>query len=239
MSPRFTRFGIWMTAAAGLGALSFILWSQRTDRGSELAPPQTSPSADSVALPQAPSPIPSSPESVTRAPVAPGSSVTSQAGSQECRTITFKHKTTRGHEDMESCGGHRNKLTIAVSDLNPKSLCVRVDGTPVKFEVSSASGGEGGKNWHITLPPIAGPGSKISARFGTGKLTCKEDCTIPKDEFLAALGAEAERAPAGKWKGKGAKKNVEVSAELEAEVDRELGAGGDEALPVFGGWVED
>lgn len=164
-----------------------------------------------------------------------------------CVQLTLKHKQLSGHSSLDSCGEHRNAFKVAVASLNKKSVCVRVDGTPVKFDLAQSKD----KSFYtITLGNIAGPMSKITARYCLGDRTCPEDCTVPKDEFLDAIGGdEVAAAPkpaqklahGGKWEKKPGTKDGEtdgeVSDELEAEIEHELHAGRD--LKVFDGWIQE
>lgn len=158
---------------------------------------------------------------------------------ESCFNLAFHHKTASGHTDSDACSSHRNVLRIKNADLNKKSLCVRVDGVPVKYELTQDK-----KDTLATLGPIAGPASKITVRYCVGKATCKEDCTIPKDEFMEAIGGddadshkEARRGPAVKWDSHDNEKDGEVSEELEGEIERELAS--EKHLTVFDGWIQD
>lgn len=134
-----------------------------------------------------------------------------------CFTETFYHKSMSGHSDEESCSHHKNLLVLSHKGVNPAHVCVRVNGTPVKFQR---------KGEEVLIGSIAGPKAKITVRYCTGKLTCaevaKEDCTVPKDEFMDALGGggadETVQWEAANANPEDAKLNAEVKKEL-ADID--------------------
>lgn len=169
-----------------------------------------------------------------------------------CFNVVFKHKQLSGHDNLDACGNHRNSFKISAASLNKKSVCVRVDGTPVKFDLVQD---KSKKDYIVTIANLAGPASKISARYCLGVSQCpssQDDCTVPKDEFLDAIGGE-DAAPAGqkisknqkpakavkhaKWDNGDNQADAEVSDEIEGEIEKELHA--DQDLKVFDGWLVD
>ena len=157
---------------------------------------------------------------------------------QSCYSLTLNHKSMPGHSDMDSCSMHRNLIRIKHAQVNLKTLCVRVDGTPVAFQVKEQTK----ENIALTIGPIAGPTSKITARYCVGKEACPEECKIPKDEFMAAIGGDDEgtgavKAPTGKmakWDANDQESDSDVSGELEADIQKELAEKTELAL--FEGW---
>ncbi len=131
-----------------------------------------------------------------------------------CFTLSFTHPKAPGHEDLDDCAQHRNLVRAPQAEANPQTVCVRVDGTPVAFERTPKG---------FLLGPVAGPQSTITVRYCLGKPTCIDPCQAPRDEFMAALGANpAQRA--------------ETSlGTVEQEMAHELADHADLAL--FSGWV--
>ncbi|HTL11948.1 MAG TPA: hypothetical protein VL588_05650 [Bdellovibrionota bacterium] len=161
---------------------------------------------------------PSSPE-VAKAP-APAAPVIHD----DCHVVTFKHQDLASHRDGEACLHHRNLLKIPAERLNGRSVCVRVNNKPVKFALDKKHAGQ------ILIPAVAGPESVISVSYCTGKLTCAEDCKVPKDEFLAAIGG-ADDGGAGFGGGS-------EDAALEKELKALNGAaGGGSSNAAFAGWI--
>jgi hypothetical protein len=133
-----------------------------------------------------------------------------------CFVETFKHKPTPGHDSEEACSHHKNLLKLSHSDINMKNVCVRVNDVPVKFE-------RAGKGDELLIGSIAGPQATITVKYCTGKTSCadakKNDCVIPKDEFLDAIGGgDPDDGSVAKWdNGDGA-----ADAKLNNDVKREL-----------------
>jgi hypothetical protein len=148
-----------------------------------------------------------------------------------CVLVTYQPKQT-GRD-----GAHRyarNKLALTEEARGNKSLCVRIDGTPVKFSYSSA------KKEEVVIGPVQKANSVVTVRYCRGSLQCTESCVVPKDEFMDALaGDDSENAgvATAQWdpKSKGA------SAE-EAAADKELEAmedalSEDRKQSVFSSWL--
>src|SRR5207245_943996 len=114
-------------------------------------------------------------------------------------TMSFHHKTLASHPNEESCSHHKNLIRIKNPGFTSKSLCIRVNNTPVHFSAVK------GKKNEFIIGPIAGPNAKITARYCVGKMKCSEDCTIPKDEFMDAIGGgsaqegEKQNVALGQW----------------------------------------
>jgi hypothetical protein len=153
-----------------------------------------------------------------------------------CFSLTFRHKPMPSHKDEEACSQHQNMLRLphpSGTRINAASVCIRVNGTPVRHKRSAERADE------YVIGAVAGPKAVITARFCVGKASCGEPCSIPRDEFLEALGAgdaaEGE-APAARWEAADA---GEGAARLDAEVRKELSeleAAGAESS-VFREWV--
>ncbi|MCC7442315.1 MAG: hypothetical protein IT285_11815 [Bdellovibrionales bacterium] len=177
-------------------------------------------------------------------PKAPGKPATKQAAApvaelaaaparppepkDECFTLTFKHQDLAAHRDGEACLHHPNLMEIPAERLNRKSVCVRVNGTPVKHAVDRKHAGR------VLIGAVAGPQSEISVRYCTGKLTCKEDCSVPKDEFLSAIGGAADGG-SGFAEGQGAQDDAALEKELRALNDA---SGGGSDKQAFSGWLK-
>lgn len=189
------------------------------------APAQASAPTQATAPAPAPAPTPTP----TASPIADG-----------CHSMTFSHQAAEGHEDGEACLYHKNliKLVGVAGEINPKTVCVRVNGKPAKFKFVPAK-----PEAQVLLGSIAGPTTKISVTFCTGKMTCAADCTVPKDDFMEAIGGAetdedlfTDRASKVGWKkGKNPQKEEETLrrelAELKKNLKDELKKGS-----LFEGW---
>ena len=103
-----------------------------------------------------------------------------------CTTLTFKHKALASHMDGEACLHHKNLLTLGANrgDVDPRGVCIRVNGTPVHFRSWARAANS------FLIGPGAGPQAEVSVQYCGANASCKESCQVPKDEFLAAIGGE-------------------------------------------------
>ncbi|MGZ3688699.1 MAG: hypothetical protein ACXWP5_12445 [Bdellovibrionota bacterium] len=200
---------------------------------------QPAPSAPSVNQPQAAAapakqtPAISPAKSQATLPSAPAPKI---AKRPTCFTLDYHHLPTAGHIDEESCSQHRNLLKLKHS--RPLAVCVRVNGRPVRFQRVK------GRSDELMLEPVAGPQSKISIRYCTEKSGCPaQDCKVPKDEFMSALGGEANDGPAdgGVWDPSEAKETARMNGELRRELAELDSASGTDtgASHLFKGWTLD
>ncbi len=129
---------------------------------------------------------------------------------------------------------------LSHSDINMKTVCVRVNDVPVKFD-------RVGHGNEFMIGSIAGPQSVISVKYCTGKTTCaeskKDDCVVPKDEFLDAIGGgDSEDGAVAKWENGDnagdAKLNSDVKREL-ADIDDAATDNHGAKNAVFKDWIED
>jgi enhancing lycopene biosynthesis protein 2 len=151
-----------------------------------------------------------------------------------CFTVSYVHKDLSSHKSGEACTHHRNLIKLPYEGVNARSVCVRVNGKAVKFQQVK------GKPQDIVIGPIAGPTAKITARFCMNKTTCKEDCTIQKDEFMDAIGGTfdetGDTVKVAQW-DPSEQNDADVSAEIDPEVKRELANQTD--LGLFSGWLNE
>ena len=160
---------------------------------------------------------------VAQAPL-PGALPVAEPADQ-CVTITYHHKPLPTHGDEETCSHHKNMLKLTHDDkqrINAASVCVRVNGTPVHYLTVKGHSDE------LIFGSMAGPKSKVTVHFCTGKGEgcAKEDCTVPKDEFMEAIGGSeggSANAKLGQWDPEApAEKEADVMAKLDGEVKKEL-----------------
>jgi hypothetical protein len=108
--------------------------------------------------------------------------------------------------------------------IHEASICVKIDGTPVKFRAVYQKGKDKTLK-ALLLDPISNPGAKVVARFCTGKSVCSEDCKVPRDEFLDALGAAGDDSKSATWES--GKSDAHVLSSVDGALKRELEAGSD------------
>ena len=152
-----------------------------------------------------------------------------------CFVATYQRdKESKAFVDNEEWAQQRNLVHLAKNEVNKDSVCVRVNGTAVKHEWTAKG---------VVFGPVAGPGAKITVRYCMGKEQCKEECKIPKDDFMAALGTEDDsdskgdakakpKSKAGRWAA--SEGGADVGTTVEAEMAKELADQAD--LVVFDGW---
>lgn len=110
-----------------------------------------------------------------------------------------------------SKGNFRKNLLQLGSDavVNPKSLCVKIDGTPVKFTLHQK------KPNQVLIGGVRGAKAEITVRYCRDKNLCKDDCKIPRDEFMDALGASDDGDSGARWDdGKAGDNEKEVAKQM-------------------------
>jgi hypothetical protein len=157
--------------------------AQKSSRTTGESPPNGS--ASSAPLPSSPITFPTGkmPDATSSAPPMIIPPPTTEKLAAVCFTETFKHKALASHEDGEACLHHQNLIKLARKNINPRTLCVRVNGSAVKFKVLP-------QNHAVLIGASAGPHAEITVRYCTGRSTCHEGCKIAKDEFLSAIGGD-------------------------------------------------
>lgn len=102
-----------------------------------------------------------------------------------CQLLSFEHKEGLKPKERALSTEKPNAFLIADKNLNTKTVCVRVNETPVRFKIAKDKKTKFNK---ILIGPVAKTDAKVTIRFCTGKASCKEDCSVPKDEFMEAIG---------------------------------------------------
>lgn len=153
-----------------------------------------------------------------------------------CYTTAFRPSSKNGahtHHDQ-------NLIRLNAEGINAKSVCVRIDGTPVRHKLLPPQKAKAGLA--VLIGSIPNPNSRVTARYCTFKATCAEDCTIPRDEFMEAIAGSDEetllkrvQGKQAKWDPEDAEKDEDATAELGAEIERELA--GSKTNEIFEGWV--
>lgn len=111
-------------------------------------------------------------------PVSTTVSKTETSSPASCFEISFESDK----KDLSAYS--RNLIRLPVSAFNAKSVCIKVNGTPVKF-ISSKE-----KKNEFIIGAMTRSNSKVSVRYCEEGAQCKESCVVPKDEFIEALAGE-------------------------------------------------
>jgi hypothetical protein len=173
--------------------------------------------------------------------------VTMETMKDGCFTLTFTHKAMATHASDDECSHHRNLIKLPRTDVHSSSVCIRVNGNPVRHEAVSGKAGE------FVIGAVAGPKDVVTARFCVGKAKCSEGCPYPKqeaakkDEFLEAIsGGSNEDTGLAQWEATDAQKNNEVNQALDGDLkkaveEQELASqhtnAGNSKLEIFKDWI--
>jgi hypothetical protein len=203
----------------------------------------TAPTAGSAPSSDAKSAAPSSAAPKVDAALAP----VAKLEAPRCYRANYKHKLIESHTDGEVCGHHKNLIRLSTEHGAMTTACVRVDRTPVKFEAKA----EG-----LVLEPVAGPDSEISVTYCVGE-ACKalKDKCVPvakanvkkKDEFMEAIGGDADGKELGNWEDKKDSDESEkkLNAALDPAIRREIAHLDDpkpkagQAAGIFADWIKE
>ena len=189
--------------------------------------------------PEVPSPQASNPTPAPQASSPRTELLRTDLAKTGCFTVHYNHKKLSTHSDPETCFEHENEIALklpksntSLRGLNSKSVCVLVDGKPVRFRANTSD------PHRLVFAPIAGPQSKVAARFCLGHSLCSQKCVPQKDAFLNVLeGDEEDTTPVGNWDGSRANSDEEnqLNSEVQA-IDHEKGQLGSHR-PVFSDWL--
>lgn len=165
--------------------------------------------------------------------VAMNTPVKPAAPDQTCFVYTYKHRSLASHPDGEACSHHKNLLKLRHANINFKSLCVRVNGNPVKFQTVK------GKADQILLAAIAGPHAKITTSYCLQGHNCVQDCSIPKDEFMDAIGAVEDSGKGDRqiaqWDPADKDQDQDVTSQLGNDFAKDISGVG--SSTVFEDWI--
>lgn len=155
--------------------------------------------------------------------------------STPCFVFKYYHRAIAAHEDGEACLAHDNALAVSDPDVDPGSVCVRVNGVPVGHRLARE-----GSRAEVRIGPVAGPHAEVTLSYCTGKYRCDRHCEVPKDEFIEGLTASNEEQGDDSWEAT-ADPGSQESAAFEAEakefrsIAAELSQAGQHEL--FRDWV--
>jgi hypothetical protein len=164
-----------------------------------------------------------------------------------CYTVTFHHKHPGMRTGDETCSHHKNLLRVHPAEglkLNPKTVCIRVNGTPVKFSQAK------GKPNDFIIGIVVGIETAVTARYCTGRFHCNEDCKVPKDEFVEAIGGsdmdtdESQKLAIAVW-DKEDPNDKEQNAKLAGDMHKglkdldEVAKAAAEGYTLFQDWIPD
>lgn len=130
-----------------------------------------------------------------------------------CESFTFesKDKVQRFEKNQISL-----KDLLAGKSVQWNSVCVRADGTPIKYQLDK-------KNLLVTLGHLNNPKAEITVSYCRAPFTCQEKCVVPKDDFMEAMAGLSEEDMSG-HQGWGPENGfgAEMISEQETALDKEL-----------------
>jgi len=132
---------------------------------------------------------------------------------------------------------YKNIIRLPKTDIDTHSVCIRVDGIPVKISEAKS------KKAQFIIDSIATQESKIEATYCTQGHRCQETCLIPKDDFLTAIGGvtDDELSDLGNadsaWNNKKEKTAAQKKLKEEAKFIKEIVQLGEDDDQLFNGWT--
>ncbi len=148
----------------------------------------------------------------------------------QCFTLTYKHKFISSHLGDEGCSQHRNLVKLKHENINPASVCVRVNNSPVHHKFNKQGQNE------ILIDPTEDLKTKITINYCLGNEKCKQTCPAPKDEFMEAIAGPHLAKHAENWTDDGDSMEIKLSDDLKKKLEN-LDPSSDEKLQVFTDWI--
>jgi hypothetical protein len=106
-----------------------------------------------------------------------------------CYAFEFRHKEEIKSRDIEDFLDFTNAFPIVHANVNPKSICLKLNQKAVNFTVIKNKS----KQEEVVVGSIVGPESIIRLSYCTGTARCKEDCTPPKKHYMDELMSDANQ----------------------------------------------
>ena len=96
--------------------------------------------------------------------------------------ITFRFQP----EEKNLAQYPRHIFKLPLKEIDRKSVCIKVNGTPVRYISSKKSPNE------FTIGAVLVNNPIVEVRACRSGHKCAEECTVPKDEFMEALAGEED-----------------------------------------------
>ncbi len=151
------------------------------------APAETTSAANHEGAPEPTHPASNQNTSPSTAPSSPGSQPTHEEN--HCYAFEFRHKDEIKSRDIEDFLDFTNAFPIVHANVNPKSICLKVNQKAVNFTIIKNKS----KQEEVVVGSIVGPESIIRLSYCTGTSRCKEDCTPPKKHYMDELMSDANQ----------------------------------------------
>lgn len=128
--------------------------------------------AQQIQQTEAPTPTRSAPV----AAIMPGTQTPKEK--KQCHQVVFQSSTKRVHA--------RELLNLPDGKINERSICVRVNGVPVKHQIRKAQAHE------ILIDGLPAQAQQVVVQYCDAQTLCPMPCQVKKDEFLSALSGGDE-----------------------------------------------
>jgi hypothetical protein len=103
-----------------------------------------------------------------------------------CFAFEYRHTKEAQNKDIEDFLDYSNAFPVLHANLNPKSVCVKVNQKPVAFKLIKYKSQD-----EVMIGSVVGPESVIRVSYCVGKVTCKEACTVKSNRFMDDMMSDA------------------------------------------------
>jgi hypothetical protein len=105
-----------------------------------------------------------------------------------CFAAEYKHTKKNKNQDIEEFLDFSNAYPIAQKDYNASTVCVKVNGQPVKHKIVTSKG-----QIEALIGSVVGPESVIRVSYCTGKANCSEPCSTKSKRFMDDMMSDANQ----------------------------------------------
>jgi hypothetical protein len=103
-----------------------------------------------------------------------------------CFSYEYRHTKEAQDKDIEDFLDYSNAFAILHKDLNPKSVCVKVNNKPVPFKMNKNKSQD-----EVMIGAVVGPESVIKVSYCLEKVACKESCAVKSNRFMDDMMSDA------------------------------------------------
>lgn len=104
-----------------------------------------------------------------------------------CFKFSFQHESKNQNRDIEDFLNDTNAFPIANTNVNQKSICVRVNNKPVNHKLVKKDG-----KAEVVIGSVVGPDSTIQVSYCVGNAPCKESCVVKSNNKVDELISDSE-----------------------------------------------
>lgn len=104
-----------------------------------------------------------------------------------CFRFSYQHEAKNQNRDLEDFLNDTNAFPILNSNVNQKSICVKVNEKPVNHKFVKKDGKS-----EVIIGSVVGPDSTIQVSYCVGSAPCKEACAVKIKNKVDELLSESE-----------------------------------------------